>query len=182
MGVGPFLLPNKYLAQVASKRKSPQQRCYVTAKLDQINSMIAPAIEALGYELWGLEQSGQGSNQLLRIYIEHAEGIGVDDCAKVSHQVSGILDVEDPISGEYTLEVSSPGVDRPLFKLAHYEQYIGQKVSIRLRYAFEDRRNFRGMIAGIEQDEVVLRVDNEEYLFPIDDIDKAQLQGVLSNK
>lgn len=154
----------------------------MAAKLEQIYNMITPAVEALGYELWGIEQKGQGQSQLLRIFIESDKGIGVDDCASVSHQVSGILDVEDPIAGEYTLEVSSPGVDRPLFKLAHYEQNIGHNVSLKLRYAFEGQRNFKGVIAGVENDEVVLRVNDEEYLFPVDDIDRAQLQGVLSKQ
>jgi ribosome maturation factor RimP len=96
------------------------------SNVESIQALIEPSVEALGFELWGLELIAQGRFSTLRIYIESAKGITVDDCAEVSHQVSGILDVEDPITNQYTLEVSSPGVDRPLFKQAHYEQYIGQ--------------------------------------------------------
>lgn len=140
-----------------------------------IREMIAPAVEALGYQLWGIEYMSQGKHTLLRIFIDGPEGIQVDDCAKVSHQVSGILDVEDPISGEYNLEVSSPGLDRPLFELEQYQQYIGSQLKLRLRSSFEGRKKFTGILAGVENDEIVLAVDSDEYLLPIELIEKANV-------
>ncbi len=94
----------------------------MASKEQQIQQMLEPTVEALGFDLWGVEYLSQGRHSVLRVYIEHEKGISVDDCAAVSEQVSGVLDVEDPITGEYTLEVSSPGMDRLLFKL---EQYPG---------------------------------------------------------
>ncbi len=142
---------------------------------DKLYDLIAPVVEALGCELWGLEYLTQGRQATLRIYIEKEAGIGVGDCEKVSRQVSSVMDVEDPIASHYTLEVSSPGMDRPLFTLAHYERSVGEKVSIKLSRKFEDRKNFTGIIAGVENDEVVVRIDEEEYLLPIDMIDRANI-------
>lgn len=145
------------------------------AKEEQIEKLIAPAVAALGFELWGVEYQTQGRQSLLRVYIESSEGIDVDDCAAVSHQVSGLLDVEDPISGEYLLEVSSPGMDRPLYTLDHFSRYSGEMVKLRLRSPFDGRRNFTGLLKGVEGDEVVIEADAEEYVLPIELIDKANV-------
>ena len=122
----------------------------VSSKLEQLQAMLAPVVEALGYECWGLEFMSQGRHSLLRIYIDHADGILVEDCEKVSRQISGVLDVEDPISTEYTLEVSSPGMDRPLFTLAQFARHVGELVKIKLRSPYEGRRNFQGLLRGVE--------------------------------
>jgi len=145
-------------------------------KMAQLNELVKPAVDALGYELWGLEFSAHGKQHLLRIYIDAKDGIGVDDCTKVSHQVSALLDVEDPIRSEYTLEVSSPGMDRPLFTLEQFTAYKGHRVKVKLRAPFEGRRNFAGTINGVEDDDVLLVVDEHEFLFPIDSIDKANIE------
>jgi ribosome maturation factor RimP len=148
----------------------------VASKEQQLIDLLKPVIEALGFEFWGLEYIAQGNNSVLRVFIDSENGIHVDDCALVSRQVSGIMDVEDPISSEYNLEVSSPGVDRPLFTLEHYKRYVGEFVDVKLRYAFEGRRKFKGKLVGIEDDEdIVVHVDDHEYLLPIDAIDKASL-------
>jgi ribosome maturation factor RimP len=147
----------------------------MSGKLDQLNEMLEPAIVALGYQLWGTEFRASRGRSLLRIYIDSPNGITVDDCAAVSHQVSGILDVEDPIAGEYVLEVSSPGMDRPLFTLSQYLQYIGWIVDVRLRYPFEGRKRFKGILSGVEDQDVVVVVDAHEYLLPIEQIDRAHL-------
>ena len=149
------------------------------ATVDSIRTLIAPSIEALGYELWGLELISAGKYTTLRVYIESSKGITVYDCAAVSHQLSGVLDVEDPITSRYTLEVSSPGVDRLLFSKAQFEQYIGQFIRIRLHVPFENRRKFAGVLTGIEGDELVLLVDQSEYLLPLEAIDKAQLDTTV---
>lgn len=145
------------------------------ASTSQLEAIIIPAVEACGCDFWGLEYLSQGRHSKLLVYIEHADGINVDMCANVSHQVSAILDVEDPITGEYTLEVSSPGVDRPLFKLAHYAENIGQQIQVRLHMPFDGRRKFKGQLSGIEDGDIVMQVDGNDYLFPIESIDKANM-------
>jgi ribosome maturation factor RimP len=145
------------------------------AGIAQLNKMIAPAVEGFGYEFVGLEYKPASSQSVLRIYIDHKNGINVDDCAKVSRQVSAILDVEDPISGEYTLEVSSPGLDRPLFVAAHYQQFIGGNVKCKLRMPINGRRNFTGKIAEADENMIVIDYDNESVEIMIDDIEKAHL-------
>ncbi|MBO3276695.1 Ribosome maturation factor RimP [compost metagenome] len=147
----------------------------MSSKLEQLQALLAPVVEALGYECWGLEYISQGRHSLLRVYIDRPEGILIDDCEAVSRQVSGVLDVEDPISGEYTLEVSSPGMDRPLFTLDQFARYVGEQVKIKLRTPFERRRNFQGILRGVEEQDVVVLVDNHEYLLPIESIDKANI-------
>ena len=152
-----------------------QKRQWRSEVGDRLNKMIEPVVQALGFELWGIEQFTQGRNPLLRVYIDAAEGISLDDCARVSRQLSSVLDVEDPIEGRYILEVSSPGVARKLFKLEHFSQYAGTKVSIRLKTPRAGSRNYSGKLQGIEGDEVVLRRDDEEYLFPIETIERAKI-------
>ena len=148
----------------------------MATKEQQIQALLEPTVEALGYELWGLEYLSQGRHSTLRLYIESEQGISVDDCAAVSEQVSSVMDVEDPISGEYTLEVSSPGMDRLLFKPDQYAAYQGEILELRLRTAFEGRRKFKGILKGIEGDDVVIQVDDHEYLLPFGAIEKARVQ------
>ncbi|MFI8480893.1 MULTISPECIES: ribosome maturation factor RimP [Pseudomonas] len=147
----------------------------MSSKLEQLQDLLAPIVEELGYQCWGIEFLSQGRHSLLRIYIDHADGVLVEDCEKVSRQVSGVLDVEDPITAEYTLEVSSPGMDRPLFTLEQFAAFTGEQVKIKLRSPFEGRRNFQGLLRGIEEQDVVVQVDDHEFLLPIDMIDKANI-------
>ncbi|RVU29241.1 ribosome maturation factor RimP [Neptunomonas marina] len=147
----------------------------MSAKLKLIQELIQPSVEALGCDLWGVDYLSQGKHTTLRIYIDKEDGVTVDDCAAVSHQVSGVLDVEDPINGEYTLEVSSPGMDRPLFTLEQFAAYRGHKIHMRLRVPFEGRRNFKGILNGVEGEDILLVVDDEEFLLPIDLLDRAQV-------
>jgi ribosome maturation factor RimP len=142
---------------------------------ERLTDLLDPVVEALGCELWGVEYLTQGRSAVLRIFIDKQEGIGVEDCERVSRQVSSVLDVEDPIQSEYTLEVSSPGMDRPLFKFEQYVANVGAHVAVRLRRPFEGRRKFSGLLKGIEGDEIVLKIDNEEYLLPFELIDKANI-------
>ena len=147
----------------------------MASKGQQIVELLQPTVAALGYELWGVEHIGQGRHSVVRVYIDSTNGITVDDCARASEQISSILDVEDPISGEYTLEVSSPGMDRPLFGLAQYAGFTGQVVELRLRSAFEGRRKFKGILKGVEGEDVVIQVDDHEYLLPHSAIEKARV-------
>ncbi|WP_110597717.1 MULTISPECIES: ribosome maturation factor RimP [Salinicola] len=138
-------------------------------------AIIEPVVTAMGFELWGLDYLAQGKHSKLMIYIDSPDGISVDDCASVSRQVSGVLDVEDPISSNYSLEVSSPGLDRPLYTLDHFSRFSGHVVQLKLRTAFDGRRKFQGRLAGIDGDEVLLHIDGEEYCFPIESIDQARV-------
>ena len=147
----------------------------MSSKLEQLQAMLAPVVESLGYECWGVEFISQGRHSLLRVDIDHANGILVGDCEAVSRQVSAVLDVEDPISSEYTLEVSSPGMDRPLFTLDQFAKHVGEQVKIKLRSPFDGRRNFQGLLRGVEDQDVVVLVDDHEFLLPIDLIDKANI-------
>jgi ribosome maturation factor RimP len=147
----------------------------VASKDQQIVDLLETTVGALGFDLWGVEYVSQGRHSVVRIYIDSPKGITVDDCAAVSRQVGSILDVEDPITGEYTLEVSSPGMDRLLFKLEHYSSYVGEVLDLRLRSAFEGRRKYKGILKGIEGEDVVVQVDNHEYLLPYGAIEKARV-------
>lgn len=147
----------------------------MASKQEILHDMIAPIAASLGCELWGLEYLTQGRYTTLRIFIDGPNGVSLEDCEKVSRQVSAVMDVEDPITGEYTLEVSSPGMDRMLFKADHYARYIGEVVNLRLRMARDGRRRFKGTIVKVENDDVLVDVDGKEILLPVDSIDKANV-------
>lgn len=145
------------------------------AGIAQLNELLAPVVEGLGYLFVGVEYKPASGQSLLRIYIDHEDGINVDDCAKVSRQISAVLDVEDPISGEYTLEVSSPGLDRPLFVAEHYQQFQGERIKCKLRMPLNGRRNFTGRLLEANEKSIILSIDNESVELFIDDIEKANL-------
>ncbi|WP_040816827.1 ribosome maturation factor RimP [Aequoribacter fuscus] len=151
----------------------------MTKKEAELADLLRATVEAMGFALWGLEFRAQGKNSLLRVYIDREAGVQVDDCAQVSRQISGILDVEDPIAGEYNLEVSSPGIDRLLFSLEQCQQYVGEWLEVKLRVPFEGRKNFNGTLVGIEDQDVVVRIDDDEYVLPFDSIDKAKVKPRL---
>jgi ribosome maturation factor RimP len=143
---------------------------------NKLKQLLQPVVEALGCELWGLELQAGGKTKLLRIYIDRAEeGVGIEDCERVSRQSSAVLDVEDVINGEYILEVSSPGMDRPLYELSQYEQFIGEDISLRLRFPYEGRRNFKGRLTGVDGDEIIVVATDHEFLFPVEGIEKANV-------
>ena len=141
----------------------------------QLTEMLESPVEASGYELVGLEFIRAGEHSTLRIYIDSENGINVDDCAEVSHQVSAVLDVEDPISVAYNLEVSSPGLERPLFKTEHYQQFIGHEVSIVLKMAMDNRRKWKGVIHSAEGESIIITVDGKDEEFALSNISKANL-------
>jgi ribosome maturation factor RimP len=141
----------------------------------QIADLLEPTINAMGLQLWGVEHLSQGRYSVLRIYIESAEGIAIEDCEQVSRQVSAILDVEDPLTGEYTLEVSSPGADRRLFTLAQFEQFTGNEVDVKLKTPLEGRRKFKGQLTGVAGQNISVRIDGEEYQCPFEEIERANI-------
>ena len=146
------------------------------ATLEQrLMQMLESPVQALGFELWGIEFIRAGKHSTLRVYIEHENGISVEDCVEVSHQVSSILDVEDPISTEYNLEVSSPGMDRILFKPEQYARYIGEQLNLTLRIAVNNRRKFKGVISRVDGDNLLLSVDGNEETVAFANIQQANL-------
>lgn len=142
---------------------------------EKLTEMLTPPVEALGFELLGIEFVRAGKHSTLRVYIDNPNGITVDNCADVSHQIGAVLDVEDPIGTEYNLEISSPGLDRPLFKEQHYQAVIGQTVSVRLRMPLDNRRNFKGEAVSVENGTLLISVDGEEFELVIGNIEKGNL-------
>ncbi|MBC8952227.1 hypothetical protein Xenpb_00915 [Xenorhabdus sp. PB62.4] len=136
--------------------------------------MISAPVEALGFELVGLEFI-RARVSTLRVYIDSEEGITVDNCADVSHQVSAVLDVEDPISVLYNLEISSPGLERPLFKAEHYQRFMGEKVNLLLRMAMQNRRKWQGIIKAVDGEMITVTVDGKDEVFALSNIQKANL-------
>ncbi|MGV3591993.1 MAG: ribosome maturation factor RimP [Gammaproteobacteria bacterium] len=146
---------------------------------ETIRKIVEPVVAALGYQLWGIEYLGQGRHTLLRVYLDKEGGINIEDCAEASRHISSILDVEDPISSEYTLEVSSPGLDRTLFTLEQMKAYVGATLKLRLTENFEGRRNFSGILKDVVNDEVVLAADSGELVFPYELVEKANIVAPL---
>lgn len=139
-------------------------------------NLLEPLVTELGYEFVGLEQSSNPKNALLRIYIDRPEvGVTVDDCGLVSREISALMDVEDPIKGEYTLEVSSPGLDRPLFTPSHYADVVGQAIKITVFAPIDGRRRFNGSLLSADDDGAVLEQDGEPVRFDYDNVAKARL-------
>lgn len=146
------------------------------ATLEQnLQEMLQGAVEDLGCELWGIECQRAGRFMTVRLFIDKEGGVTVDDCADVSRQVSAILDVEDPIADKYNLEVSSPGLDRPLFTLPQFERYIGQDIAVHLRIPVVERRKWQGKLERIEKDMVTLIVDGQEQVLVFGNIQKANV-------
>lgn len=144
--------------------------------IDRIEKIIEPTVKNLGFDIVRVLLSGD-HNPRLQIMAEPLDGraMNVDDCAAISRAVSALLDVEDPVSSSYTLEVSSPGLDRPLVRLQHFERFAGYEARIETAMAIDGRKRFRGRLGGIEGDNVLLQVDKNEWVFPFPDIQKAKL-------
>lgn len=157
---GPFFIPAGTKGDLVKPSNSLMQ-------------LLEPTVVGLGFELVGVEFDGH--QRVLRIYIDHPDGITLENCSKVSYQLSGLLDVEDPIPGRYQLEISSPGMDRPLFTLEHFDRFMGSMVRIQLTSPIEGRRRFKARIEAIEGNELVLVDDEARHRIPFDLIEKARL-------
>ena len=143
----------------------------------KINELLADEVASLGYELWGCVYAPAKNSSLLRILIEKPDGINVDDCAKVARHVGTILDVEDLIASKYRLEVSSPGLDRPLFELSHYQRFVGRAIKLRLHLPIEGQRNFAGTLISADSDEnIVVANGEDEVRVSLVQIDRANLE------
>ncbi|AKU63870.1 ribosome maturation protein RimP [Aggregatibacter aphrophilus] len=146
------------------------------ATLEQkLQELVQGSVEDLGCELWGIECQRVGRYLTVRLFIDKEGGVTVEDCADVSRQVSAVLDVEDPIADKYNLEVSSPGLDRPLFTLNQFERYLGQEILLHLRIPVADRRKWQGQLAKIENDMITLIVDGKEQVLAFGNIQKANV-------
>lgn len=146
----------------------------------QVVSVVEPVVTGLGYELLGAEFGQAENGQTLRVYIDKAEGIVMEDCAAVSRQLNAVLDVEDTIKSAYLLEVSSPGVDRPLFTAAHFKEQIGENIKVRMADGVSGRRNFKGELVAVDDNVATVEVDGIDYELPISDVEQAHLIGRLA--
>ena len=144
-------------------------------RVRNIEQLIAPTIGAMGFELWGIDTSGVGSHERVCVYIDSDSGIAIQDCEAVSHQLSGLLDVDDSFNESYTLEVSSPGLDRILFKDDQFRMNIGQWLNIRLEVPLNGRRRVEGLLVGMENGELVLTADADEYSIPLERVRRARI-------
>ena len=144
-------------------------------KQDKLSELLAPIIEDLGFRFWGLEYQVRKVDALLRIYIDSPNGISVDDCAKVSHEVAGILDVEEPISMAYILEVSSPGMDRILFSAEQFSEFLGDDVKMKLNQMVDGRRKIKGKIASVDDGKITIQSDDEQITIAFDQIMRARI-------
>ena len=142
---------------------------------DELQRLLDPAIERLGYELTDLEVRLGGQGGLIRLTIDKPDGIDLDDCEKVSHAMSALLDVEDPVPGNYNLEVSSPGLDRKLTKVKHFQRFEGETLKVTMRFPIEGRRRFRGKLLSSNEENIVVEVDGESHSLPLTMIDTARL-------
>lgn len=138
-------------------------------------SLVEPVVEGLGYECVGIEYNPHPRHGLLRVYIDTENGVLLEDCTKVSHQLSGVLDVESPISTNYELEVSSPGIDRPLFKLSQFKQFLGKMVTINLFKSINQQRKITGIIEKVESSAIILRRADQVLEIPFQTMSKARL-------
>jgi ribosome maturation factor RimP len=142
---------------------------------EKIQNLCQPTIESMGFDFWGCEYLAAGKHSTLRIYIDKPEGVTVDDCGLVSRQISAIMDVEDPISSAYMLEVSSPGVDRQLFRPEQYAPQKGRLLRVRTTSSIMGRRNFKGPLVEVTADHIEIEVDGEVFNIDFALIDKANL-------
>ncbi len=154
----------------------------VNARERQIETLISPTVEDLGVAVWGVELIASGKHSVLRVYIHKADGITVDDCAEVSREISDLLDVEEVFSGHFTLEVSSPGMDCILFKPEQYQTKVGERIEVRLHAPFEGRKRVVGLLAGLEENQVLVQVEDEEYVLPMENIHRTRVVPEFDGK
>jgi ribosome maturation factor RimP len=147
---------------------------------DDLIALLSPAVQGLGLQLWELEYLTRSNGGLLRIYIDSPHGVTVDDCANVSHAVSEVLDATDPIPGQYTLEVSSPGLDRLLRSYEHFALYAGEPVRVEMKAAIAGRKRFSGRLLKVEREQITVDVDGKPVTMPLAGIHKARLAPELS--
>ena len=143
--------------------------------IETLETLIEPVVQSFDCELWGVDYRPMKNSALLRVFIDHPDGITLDHCSRISYQLSGLLDVEDPIKVPYTLEVSSPGIERPLLRPEHFSSNLGQEVKVRLKWPVEESRNFRGIIKSVDGEIITILVDGKEVEFPFGALSRGRL-------
>lgn len=147
----------------------------------RLQDLLEPIVNDLGYELWHMESVGGGRQKTLRLYIDSPDGIDLDDCEAVSHEVSAALDVSGHEQSSYQLEVSSPGLDRPLAAAWHFRRFTGERARIRMYAPVAGQRRFNGVIESVNDEVVDLLCDGAKYVLPIGDMAKARLDPVFDD-
>jgi len=143
---------------------------------EELAQLLEPAITGLGLELVGIEFSPNAGGSLLRVYIDESErGVTIDDCERASREISALLDVNDPVAGRYTLEVSSPGLERPLFTPAHFGRFLGEQAKLTVNLPVDGRRRFQGRIAAVDAERVTIEQDGKPVGIAHANIAKARL-------
>ena len=132
-------------------------------------------VEAAGCAIWGVEVHSGGQRSRLRVYIDKPGGVSIGDCERVSHDLGDALDLEGVVGGSYDLEVSSPGLDRILFDAEQYVSHVGETVDVRLNFPFEGRRRFVGLLAGVEDGQALVRIEDQEYMLPLENIQRSRV-------
>jgi len=148
---------------------------FCICRIMTLEEILLSVVGDAGFELWGYQYINHGKQDILRVYIEHENGILIENCQRVSRQLNAVLEVEEPIQGEYVLEVSSPGLERPLFNLEQFGRFIGKKVKIVLRKQLNGQRKWLGELKHVEGETVILNIDEQEVLLPFGMIEKANL-------
>lgn len=142
---------------------------------DELAALLEPSIERLGFELSDFEAQLGGKGGVIRVFIDHPDGVGLDDCEQVSRAVSAVLDVEDPVPGHYDLEVSSPGLNRKLTKIEHFQRFKGETLKVSMRFPIVGRKRFRGTLVTSDDENIVVEVDGVSHTLPMATIDTARL-------
>lgn len=151
------------------------------SRLEKIIDVVRPTVESLGLTLWGVEFTPAGKRSVLRVFIEHPEGVDIEHCATVSRHLSLVLDVEDVVPGGYNLEVSSPGLDRRFFTLEQAAGYVGSRISVQLFQPLDGRRNFQGVLQAVQEDRITLIVDGKPVELPWPDVKQARCAPDFDN-
>lgn len=151
----------------------------MTSTLAKINHLLTPAMRLLGFELWGCQLLGGAKHRRLRVYIDKPGGVNLDDCEAANRQIKALLNVEGVLGADYALEVSSPGINRPLFKLEHYRSAIGQCVRVRLSQHGADRRNYTGTLKTIDDNVLGIFIDGQMHYLPYSDIESGDVVAAL---
>lgn len=143
--------------------------------IEKIESVVEPVVRSKGYELVACEWLFEEGRRILRVFIDKNEGVNIDDCSEISYLLSPLFDVEDLIPGNYSLEISSPGLDRPLKKMADFEKFAGNKIRLRTKTPMNGRGNFKGILQGVDGNEVLVKVDQQIFRIPHPNIHKARV-------
>lgn len=141
----------------------------------RLREVVAPVVADMGLEFWGLELEPRRGSDLLRVFIENAEGVDVEDCARVSRRLSDVLEVDQPLRGNWRLEVSSPGLARPLYNSGQYRRYLGKNLKLRLKTPLSGRRNFVVTLRDVQGEELLVRADGGELSVALSDVERANL-------